>query len=97
MKVNLKLMQPLSGLVGAKDLGLEVAGDTLGDLIEQLCREHGPAVARELLDGEGGLDVAYAISVDGALTRSLSSGLRDGAEVLIFASIVGGAGVPSGG
>lgn len=94
MKVNLKLMQPLSGLVGAKDLSLEIEGDTLGDLVAQLSREHGPEVAGELLDQGGGLDLAYAVSVDGQLTRSLTSKLREGAEVLIFASIVGGTGVP---
>ncbi len=96
MEVKLKLMQPLSGLVGAKDLSFEVTGDTLGDLVEQLCREHGP-VAGELLDQEGGLDLAYAVSIDGALTRSLNANLRDGAEVLIFASIVGGTGIQLGG
>lgn len=93
MKVNLKLMQPLSGLVGAKDLSVELMGDTLGDLIGQLCREHGPAVAKELLDREGGLDSAYVVSIDGALVRSPSAKLREGTEVLIFASIVGGIGV----
>lgn len=91
MRINLKLMQPLAGLVGSKDLWLDVGGGTLADLIGQLCQDHGAAVAGELLDKEGSLDLAYAIAVDGMVTRSLSTGLRDGSEVLIFASIVGGA------
>lgn len=96
MRVKLKLMQPLTGLVGARELWVEMDGSTISDLVAQLCRDHGPAVAEELLDRDGDLDLAYAVSVDGVLVRSLSAGLHDGAEVLIFASIVGGAENPAG-
>lgn len=97
MRVKLKLMHPVAGLVGAKELWVEMAGNTVADMIAQLCREHGPAVGDELLDQGGNLDLAYAVSIDGELVRALSAPLHDGAEVLIFSSIVGGAGAPAGG
>jgi sulfur carrier protein ThiS len=90
MTVTLKLMQPLAGLVGAKELRVEFEGNTLADLIEHLGREHGGGVIRELLDENGQLDHSYAVSIDGTVVRSLSAEVREGAEVLIFASIVGG-------
>lgn len=97
MRVKLKLMQPLSGLVGARELWVEMDGGTVNDMVAQLCLEHGKAVADELLDKGGDLDLAYAVSVDGDLVRSLSASLHYGAEVLIFSSIVGGAAAPVGG
>jgi hypothetical protein len=45
MNINPKILHPsLSEVIGRKDMELELVGETLGDLVDQLVAQFGPEV-----------------------------------------------------
>ncbi len=48
-------------LAGAKSLALSFPGGTVADVVRALVDQHGEALGRLLLDGEGKLDLAFQV------------------------------------
>ena len=70
---------------------LDLAGSTLGNVIDQLAARYGVKVKEELLDEEGNLDYAYGIFFgDGERVPDLSTRIEDGAELYIMIMLGGG-------
>jgi len=70
---------------------LDLAGSTLGNVIDQLAARYGVKVKEELLDEEDNLDYAYGIFFgDGERVPDLSTRIEDGAELYIMIMLGGG-------
>jgi molybdopterin synthase sulfur carrier subunit len=77
---------------GAKHLHVDVAGETLGDLLDLLAAQH-PLLGRRLRDETGSLRRFVNVYVDGEDVRydgTLKAAVRDGAVVQILPSVAGG-------
>jgi molybdopterin synthase sulfur carrier subunit len=77
---------------GSKHLNVEVAGDTVADLLEALAAEH-PLLGRRIRDETGQVRRFVNVYVDGDDVRfqgGLATPVRDGAEVQVLPSVAGG-------
>jgi MoaD family protein len=94
MKVHLKVFLPaLAELMGGKELELQFAGDTVGELLDQLIRQYGRRAERELYDETGGLDPMVQVLVNGEqwITREcLGTELQEGDQVVLLMMMAGG-------
>ena len=69
---------------------LDLAGSTLGDVIDHLAAQYGAKVKEELLDEEGNLDYAYGIFSNEERVTDLTTRIQDGAELNIIIMMGGG-------
>jgi molybdopterin synthase sulfur carrier subunit len=77
---------------GSKHLNVEVAGDTVADLLEALAVEH-PLLGRRIRDETGQVRRFVNVYVDGEDVRfngGLATPVHDGAEVQVLTSVAGG-------
>jgi molybdopterin synthase sulfur carrier subunit len=77
---------------GARHLDVDVAGGTLGDLLDDLATRH-PLLGRRIRDEQGQLRRFVNVYVDGDDVRfesGLGTALRDGAVVQVLPSVAGG-------
>lgn len=91
--IRVKLLPPLSRLVGRKELQVDLATTTLDVLLERLIHDY-PRLATELGPESGGKDVYYAIFVNGVDSRSRqgrATPVASGDEVAILMPMGGGA------
>jgi molybdopterin converting factor small subunit len=88
---TLVLPQALRGLAGgAKQLDL--AGGTLGDVLDALAAEH-PVLARRIRDEQGRLRRYVNLYVDGSDVRhcgGLAAAVSTDSEVFVLPSVAGG-------
>ena len=93
MTVQVVLPGVLADLAGgSKHLNVEVAGDTVADLLEALAVEH-PLLGRRIQDETGQVRRFVNVYVDGDDVRfegGLATKVRDGAEVQVLPSVAGG-------
>jgi molybdopterin converting factor small subunit len=88
---TLVLPQALSGLAGGVK-HLDLAGDTVGDVLDALAAEH-PVLARRIRDEQGQLRRFVNLYVDGEDARNiggLAAPVPARAEVLVLPSVAGG-------
>lgn len=94
MKVNLKILLPLlSEAIGRKELGVELAGETVNDLIEYLVTRYGRKAGQALYDKKGKLDPLVQILLNGKewVTHDrLDTVLQDGDKVVLMIMMGGG-------
>ncbi len=88
MSITIKALRPLSELIGHGKVAMEWPGGTLEDLIRSLIEKSGPELKKELIEEDGSF--AYAVSINGMISRDLSVPIRDGDEVFFFTPIGGG-------
>jgi molybdopterin synthase sulfur carrier subunit len=77
---------------GARHLDVDVAGGTLGDLLDDLATRH-PLLGRRIRDEQGQVRRFVNVYVDGDDVRfegGLATALRDGAVVQVLPSVAGG-------
>jgi MoaD family protein len=93
MKVNLKVFLPaLPEAMGCKELEIEFAGETVGDLIEHLVARYGRK-ARQALYEDGKLDQVVQILLNGeefVAHDQLDTVLQDGDSVILMMMMAGG-------
>ena len=58
------------------------------DLIRSLIEKSGQALKEEFIEEDGSF--AYAVSINGKISRNLSAPIRDGDEIFFFTPIGGG-------
>ena len=93
MTVQVVLPGALADLAGgARHLDVDVAGGTLGDLLDDLASRH-PLLGRRIRDEQGQVRRFVNVYVDGDDVRfesGLATALRDGAVVQVLPSVAGG-------
>jgi molybdopterin converting factor small subunit len=90
----------LRNTIRVGELEVCAAGDTVGDLIEELTARYGSQVKQELLDEEGmkqelldeegNLDYSHMIFVGGERVTDLQAKIQHGDEVVITGAFGGG-------
>jgi MoaD family protein len=94
MKVKLKILLPtLPEATGRKELEIDFAGDTVGDLIEHLITRYGRKARKALCDEQGRLDPVIQVLLNGEewVTHDrLDTALEDGDNVTLMMMIAGG-------
>lgn len=94
MKVHLKILLPLlAEAVGRRELEVEFAGETVGDLIEHLVARYGRKARRALYDVEGKLDpvIQVLLNEEKWVTHDrLDTALQDGDRVMLIIMMAGG-------
>ena len=94
MKVHLKVFLPaLPEVIGRKELEVEVAGETINDLIEHLVARYGRKAKQALYDERGELDPVVQVLLNGEewVTHDrLDTTLQDGDSVLLMMMMAGG-------
>ena len=91
--ITVKLLPPLSRLVGRKELQVELGAATVDALLERLVHDY-PQLASELGPESGEQDFYYAIFVNGADVRGRqgrATPVAAGDEVAILMPMGGGA------
>jgi len=88
--VTVKVAGPLAVAVGRREVAVELAGNSLGDIVRELAAKYGAKVTEQLLDDRGGLDFFYLAFVAGKRVHSLSALVKDGDEVLFIPALAGG-------
>jgi len=93
VKVNLKVFLPaLPEAMGRKELEIEFAGETVGDLIEHLVARYGRK-ARQALYEDGKLDQVVQVLLNGETFvphDRLDTVLQDGDSVILMMMMAGG-------
>lgn len=94
MKVHLKIFLPvLPEAIGRKELQVEFAGETVGDLIDHLVTCYGRKARQALYDSKGQLDPVIQILLNGeqwVAHDRLATALQDGDDVMLLLMIAGG-------
>jgi MoaD family protein len=94
MKVNLKILLPvLPEAIGRKDLEVELAGETVSDLIEHLVARYGRKARQALYDEKDQLDPVVQVLLNGKewVTHDrLDTVLQDGDSVVLMIMMAGG-------
>jgi MoaD family protein len=94
MKVRLRIFLPvLPEAIGRKELQMEFAGETVGDLIDHLITRYGRKVRQALYDSQGQLDPVVQILLNGeqwVAHDRLDTALHDGDEVMLLLMLAGG-------
>ena len=94
MRIHLKVLLPaLPEAMGRNELELELAGETVSDLIDHLVARYGRKARLALYDKEGQLDPVVQILLNGRewITHDrLDSPLRDGDSVMLMLMLAGG-------
>jgi molybdopterin converting factor small subunit len=88
LAVTVKTLRPLSERIGGARIELDWTGGTLKDLIRHLAETRWSELESELKEADG--ELSYLFSVNGKVQRQLSTVIRDGDVVFIFAPVGGG-------
>jgi MoaD family protein len=94
MRVYLKIFLPvLPEAIGRKELEVELAGETISDLIEHLVAQYGRKARQALYDEKGQLDPVVQVLLNGKewVTHDrLDTALQDGDSVMLMVMMAGG-------
>ena len=94
MKVILIMLLPtLSKAVGGSDLEVELAGETVNDVIEFLIAQYGQSAKKALLNDDGVLDPMIQILLNGeewVPHDQLDMNLQDGDSLFFMVMMAGG-------
>lgn len=94
MKITLKILLPmLSDVIGRKELEVQFAGETVGDLVEYLVTRYGRKARQALYDTQGHLDPMVQVLLNGRDWVShdqFDTVLHDGDLVMIMVMMGGG-------
>jgi molybdopterin converting factor small subunit len=89
----LMALPALARVLGGKEIEVEFAGGTVGDLVDHLVERYGQAAREALLDDEGDLDAVIQILVNEKqwlVHDDLDVPLNDGDSVIFMLLVVGG-------
>jgi MoaD family protein len=94
VKVHLKVLLPaLPEAIGRRELEVEFAGETVGDLLDHLLARYGRKARQALLDDGGQLDPVVQILLNGeewVPHDRLDRTLQDGDQVMLMLMLAGG-------
>ncbi|MBU0496318.1 MAG: MoaD/ThiS family protein [Chloroflexi bacterium] len=94
MKVQLKILLPvLPETIGRKELEVEFAGESVGDLLDYLVARYGRPARQALYDKKGEWDPMVQILLNGkewVPHDQLDTALHDGDSVLLMVMMGGG-------
>ena len=90
IRVKVNLVGPLASLLGTRELAVEPAGDTVGDVLESLAARYGARVREEFLAQDGSLGDAYMVLIGKQRVHSLALKVSDGDELLVIPPFAGG-------
>ena len=94
MKIHLKIFLPvLPEAIGRRELQVELAGETINDLIEHLIARYGRKAKQALYDENERLDPVVQILLNGErwVTHDrLDTILHDGDDVILMLLLAGG-------
>ena len=90
MSVTIRAHGMARDIIGGGRMEVDLAGDSLGTLINQLASLRGEQVRQELLDEHGNLHHAYLFFVAGQRANSPAHRIKDGDEVMISSMLAGG-------
>jgi MoaD family protein len=94
MRVHVKVLLPmLAEALGGRVLDVELAGETVSDLIQHLVARHGRKARKALYDNDGRLDPVIQILVNGerwVMHDRLDTILQDGDDVMLLMMLAGG-------
>jgi molybdopterin converting factor small subunit len=88
MAITVKTVRPLAAWIGNKRIEIEWPGGTLEELIRYLHEKTGANIEGEVLEADGSL--AYVVTVNGEIQRTLSASIQDGDEISFLLPIGGG-------
>ncbi|MFC2021148.1 MoaD/ThiS family protein [Chloroflexota bacterium] len=88
--IKVKVLSTLGLDLDKSSFELELAGNTLADVINQMAARYGAKVKEELLDEVGNLDYAYGIFSNGHKVNDLDTRIQDGTELSIVIMMGGG-------
>jgi len=94
--IRLKLMPPLTRLVGQKEVAVGMSRATLRAVLEEAAARNGK-FRTALLDAAGNLSSEYACLINGRrhnVTDLDGVEVEEGDEIVILMPLAGGAGVP---
>jgi molybdopterin converting factor small subunit len=86
--MELQVYGPLRAATGEKRVELQVAAETVGDLVDAFVTEY-PRTASQLLDEEGAIRPSVRIMVDGE-RATLDRPVADDQAVKVFPAMRGG-------
>jgi len=93
VQVTVRTIGPFSDRMGFQQLTIRLAGHTVNDLLQQLCKERGEQFRNAVLDEKGNLRSYIKLLVNGRglhLLQGLKTVLADGDVVAIFPPVAGG-------
>jgi len=95
MKINVEFLglPMVSNVIGKKILQLDVSGETVKDVIDELIRRYGKKVRDALYDSEGNLDLMIQIALNGKSfipADKHNTPLKEGDNLIFMLLLAGG-------
>jgi molybdopterin converting factor small subunit len=95
MKINVEFLglPMVSDVIGKKKLQLDISGETLKDVIDELIRRYGKKVRDAFYDQEGNFDLMIQIALNGKSFISAdkqNSPLTEGDNLIFMLLLAGG-------
>ncbi|MEW6375662.1 MAG: MoaD/ThiS family protein [Thermodesulfobacteriota bacterium] len=95
MKINVEFLglPMVSGVIGKKKLELDVSGETVKDVIDELIKRYGKKVRDAFYDAEGNFDLMIQIALNGKSfipADKHHSSLKEGDSLIFMLLLAGG-------
>ncbi len=95
MKIHVEFLgfPTVSDVIGKKKIEMDVPGDTVKNVIDELIGRYGKKVARAFYDEKGNLDVTLQMTLNGETLISadpLRATLKDGDTLTLMLLLAGG-------
>jgi MoaD family protein len=93
LKVTVRTIGPFSERIGFRQLTVNLKGQTVSDLLQQLCDEHGHNFRETVFNKQGNIRPYIKLLVNGRglhALNGLETVLADGDVVAIFPPVAGG-------
>lgn len=93
MRVTVRTIGPFTEQLGFHQLKVTLQGNTVEDLLQQLCKEQGPHFRNTVFDEEGRLRRYIKLLVNGRglhVQQGLHTTLSEGDIIAIFPPVAGG-------
>ncbi len=88
MAITVNTVRPIAEWIGKRRIEIEWPGGTLEELIRYLHEKTGADIESEVKEADGSL--AYVVTLNGEIQRSLSVPIQDGDEISFLLPIGGG-------
>lgn len=95
MKVNVEILgiPMISDVIGKKKLELDISGNTVKDVLDELIQRYGKKVREALYDAQGNFDLMIQVSLNGKTILSPDqhdAPLKEGDSLLLMLLLAGG-------